>query len=130
MGHSNGKTGQRESRHCPFLPAVYLPGWRCVSSEDLWKNETAEVPGKDLLLFIRPLHVVRNLARLGEGRRWKNEEVKVPSRDLLLFIRPLHVARNLAQLEEDRHWENETAEAIAKDLLLFIRPFLGHNLVQ
>ncbi|MGL4918073.1 MAG: hypothetical protein ACRC5D_17830 [Aeromonas allosaccharophila] len=96
MGHSNGKTGQRESRHCPFLPAVCLPGWRCVSSEDLWKNETAEVPDRDLLLFIRPLHVARNLAQLEEERHWENETAEAITKDLLLFIRPF-LGHNLAQ---------------------------------
>ncbi|HHQ4671741.1 hypothetical protein K3H47_19055 [Aeromonas veronii] len=96
MGHSNGKIGQRESRHCPFLPVVCLPGWRCISSEELWKNEMAEVPGRDLLLFTRPLHVARNLARQEEGHRWKNEAAEAIAKDLLLFIQSF-LGHNLAQ---------------------------------
>ncbi|MEV3835353.1 hypothetical protein [Aeromonas allosaccharophila] len=96
MGHSNGKTGQRESRHCPFLPAVCLPGWRCVSSEDLWKNEAARAIGKDPLLFIRPLLVARNLAQLEEERHWENETAEAIAKDLLLFIQSF-LGHNLAQ---------------------------------
>jgi hypothetical protein len=66
MGHSNGKTGQRESRHCPFLPAVCLLRWRFglarLEEGHRWKNEVAGGIGKDLLLFIRPF-LGHNLAQ-------------------------------------------------------------------
>ncbi|WP_157830748.1 hypothetical protein [Aeromonas sobria] len=96
MGHSNGKTGQRESRHCPFLPAVCLSRLARLEEGPRWKNEAAAAPSKDLLLFIQSLHVAPNLARLEEGHRWKNEAVAAPSKDLLLFIRPF-LGHNLAQ---------------------------------
>ncbi|WP_162517254.1 hypothetical protein [Aeromonas sobria] len=51
---------------------------------------------EDLLLFIRPLHVARNLARWEEGHRWKNEVAAASGKDLLLFIRPF-LGHNLAQ---------------------------------
>ncbi|MFE8713179.1 hypothetical protein [Aeromonas allosaccharophila] len=56
----------------------------------------AEVPGKDLLLFIRPLHVARNLAQLEEERHRENETAEAIAKDLLLFIRPF-LGHNLAQ---------------------------------
>ena len=56
----------------------------------------AEVPGKDLLLFIRPLHVARNLAQLEEGRHRENETAEAIAKDLLLFIQSF-LGHNLAQ---------------------------------
>ncbi|MFQ1955722.1 hypothetical protein ACK346_20280 [Aeromonas veronii] len=51
---------------------------------------------KDLLLFIRPLHVARNLVRLEEGHRWKNGADGGGREDLLLFIQSF-LGHNLAQ---------------------------------
>ena len=56
----------------------------------------AEVPGRDLLLFTRPLHVARNLAQLEEERHWENETAEAIAKDLLLFIQSF-LGHNLAQ---------------------------------
>ncbi|WP_270795634.1 hypothetical protein [Aeromonas sp. QDB11] len=96
MGHSNGKTGQRESRHCPFLPAVCLPCLVRLEEGHRWKNEAARAIGRDLLLFIRPLLVARNLAQLEEERHWENETAEAIAKDLLLFIQSF-LGHNLAQ---------------------------------
>ncbi len=56
----------------------------------------AEVPGKDLLLFIRPLHVARNLAQLEEEHHRENETAEAIAKDLLLFIQSF-LGHNLAQ---------------------------------
>ena len=56
----------------------------------------AEVPDKDLLLFIRPLHVARNLVQLEEERHRENETAEAIAKDLLLFIQSF-LGHNLAQ---------------------------------
>ncbi|MGL5332695.1 MAG: hypothetical protein ACRDAF_07530, partial [Aeromonas veronii] len=62
MGHSNGKTGQRESRHCPFLPAVCLSRLVRLEAGHCWKNGVTAASAKDLLLFIQPF-LGHNLAQ-------------------------------------------------------------------